>query len=105
MNQATLINPQTGPLDDEEQGIVDAFERDNIAPTPATKAQRAQAKTVASQTLKREERINIRLSRADLSGLKDKAGELGMPYQTLVSAVLHQYVTGRLASTVSSGVV
>jgi predicted DNA binding CopG/RHH family protein len=104
MTQATLAKPQTSPLDDEEQGIVDAFERGTLVATPATKAQRAQAKTIASQTLKREERINIRLSRADLNGLKDKAGELGMPYQTLVSAVLHQYVTGRLSGNAGTGV-
>jgi hypothetical protein len=45
-----------------------------------------------------------RLSRADLSDLKDKVAELGMPYQTLVSAVLHQYVTGRLIGSAATGV-
>ena len=40
--------------------------------------------------------MNIRLSPNDLKRLKVKAMEEGMPYQTLVSSVIHKYVTGRL---------
>lgn len=104
MNNATSKALKNAALDADEQEILDAFDSGTITAKPATKAQRAQAKSIASQTLKREERINIRLSRADLTGLKDKACELGMPYQTLVSAVLHQYVTGRLAANTSTGI-
>ena len=48
-------------------------------------------------TLKKDQRINIRLSSNDLEALKTSAVELGLPYQTLVSSVLHQYVAGSLA--------
>ncbi|MFP4486027.1 MAG: CopG family antitoxin, partial [Campylobacterales bacterium] len=51
---------------------------------------------IARNTLKKDKRINIRLSTSDLEALKTNAVELGLPYQTLVSSVLHQYVTGRL---------
>jgi len=33
--------------------------------------------------------------------IKTTAVELGLPYQTLVSSVLHQYVTGRLVQKAS----
>ena len=102
--KATLINQADTALDTEEQEILDAFEQDVIVPVSASKAQRAAAKTIANRTLKRDERINIRLSSMDLGALKSKAGELGMPYQTLVSAVLHQYVTGRLVPSASAAV-
>jgi predicted DNA binding CopG/RHH family protein len=45
----------------------------------------------------KEARINIRLRSATLAGLKARAEEAGMPYQTLASAVLHQVATGRLS--------
>ena len=99
-----LNNRADTALDAEEQEILDAFDRDEIVPVNATQAQRAAAKAIANKTLKRDERINIRLSSMDLGALKSKAGELGMPYQTLVSAVLHQYVTGRLAPSASTAV-
>ena len=41
-------------------------------------------------------RINIRISEKDLTDLKIKAREEGLPYQTLVSSVLHKYLNGRL---------
>jgi predicted DNA binding CopG/RHH family protein len=40
--------------------------------------------------------INIRISEPDLTRLKKKAEEEGMPYQTLISSVLHKYITERL---------
>jgi predicted DNA binding CopG/RHH family protein len=40
--------------------------------------------------------INIRISELDLAGLKRTAQEEGVPYQTLISSVLHKYLSGRL---------
>lgn len=40
--------------------------------------------------------INIRISEPDLTRLKKKGEEEGMPYQTLISSVLHKYITERL---------
>jgi predicted DNA binding CopG/RHH family protein len=37
-----------------------------------------------------------RVSPNDLKRLKVRAMEDGMPYQTLVSSIIHKYVTGRL---------
>jgi hypothetical protein len=54
---------------------------------------------VSRATLKRDKRMNIRVSSMDMLGLQTKAAKLGMPYQTLVSSVLHQYLTGRLKSS------
>ena len=53
--------------------------------------------SLQKKTLKKDQRINIRLSSNDLEALKTSAVELGLPYQTLVSSVLHQYVAGSLA--------
>lgn len=40
--------------------------------------------------------MNIRIAGKDIQLLKTKALEIGIPYQTLVSNILHQYVTGKL---------
>ena len=55
-----------------------------------------QFKLAAKNTLLKDQRMNIRIAQRDLEGLKAKALEEGMPYQTLVSSVLHKYVTGKL---------
>lgn len=53
-------------------------------------------KKAAKNTLLKDQRMNIRIAQRDLEGLKTKALEEGMPYQTLVSSILHKYVTGKL---------
>jgi len=40
--------------------------------------------------------INIRISEAVLAELKKRSLEEGIPYQTLISSVLHKFVTNRL---------
>ena len=50
----------------------------------------------ARETLQKDKRINIRMSGRDLLSLKRKANRFGLPYQTLISSILHQYVSGDL---------
>lgn len=40
--------------------------------------------------------INIRISEYDLEKLREKAAREGIPYQTLVSQVIHKYIHDRL---------
>ena len=51
----------------------------------------------AKATFRKDRRINIRISSKDLEALQKRALEEGIPYQTLISSVLHKYVSGRLA--------
>jgi len=50
----------------------------------------------ASETALKDYRINVRISKRDVEALKTKALEEGIPYQTLVTSILHKYVTGRI---------
>ena len=50
----------------------------------------------ARNTFKKDQRMNIRISKTDLDGIKARAAEEGIPYQTLVAAIIHKYVSGRL---------
>jgi len=67
-----------------------------VVPLVAAEKRRIQA--IAKATLDKTRNINIRLSERDVLKLKAKAIEEGMPYQTLVSSVLHKYTTGALSS-------
>ncbi len=50
----------------------------------------------ARATLKKDRRVNIRVSGKDLEALQKRALEEGIPYQTLIGSILHKYVSGRL---------
>jgi len=50
----------------------------------------------ARKTLLKDQRMNIRIAKRDLDKLKAKAMQEGMPYQTLVSSILHKFIYGSL---------
>ncbi len=80
-------------LDKEEQELLDAIERSDFKPIPNLKAEIKRFRTAAKATLSRSKNINIRLSERTLHKLKVKAAEKGLPYQTLVASLLHQYTS------------
>ena len=49
-----------------------------------------------SRTFKNFQFIWVRMSSKDLEELQTIAVEDGLPYQTLISSILHRYVAGRL---------
>ena len=83
-------------LDKEEQEILKAYEADELQQAPDFEERKARHQQYAEAMFKKDARINIRLSSKDLRGLQKKALAEGIPYQTLVSSILHKYVEGRL---------
>ncbi len=83
-------------LDKEEQEILESFERGEWKSVPEVESEIYKHRVYARNTLKKDKRINIRISSKDLSEIQTLAIEDGLPYQTLISSILHRYVTGRL---------
>jgi len=50
----------------------------------------------ARSAFQKDRRVNIRISTKDLEGIQNRAVEEGIPCQTLISSILHKYVSGRL---------
>lgn len=82
-------------LDREEQEILDAFEAGEFK-SVMTPARKRAVQAAADETLKKDKRINIRISSRDLVALQRKAAKEGVPYQTFVASILHKYVSGSL---------
>ena len=81
-------------LNKEEKNILNAYEKGNSPSIPNIKKEMGKYRQYAKHTLKKNKRINIRLSERDLIHIQRKAVEEGLPYQTLVSSILHKYITG-----------
>ena len=94
--KAKPVNQAKQKMDAEEEALLAAYEGGSLTIGPATPQEKAEARRAATATLKRDKRMNVRMSSMDMIELQTKAAKLGMPYQTLVASVLHQYLTGRL---------
>lgn len=84
-------------LDTEEQELLQAFESGALKRVANVKAEIKRHKEYAAATFQKDSRINIRISSKDLRALQKRALSEGLPYQTLISSLLHKYVEGRLA--------
>lgn len=89
-------------IDSFEKEILGAYEKGKLKSTSPSKAKLAKFKAAATATFLKEKRVNIRLSAPDLMDIQARALEEGMPYQTLITSVLHKFVSGRLVESPSS---
>jgi predicted DNA binding CopG/RHH family protein len=83
-------------LDREEKELLDSFENDEWQPVKNFEREKEAARKTAANTLRKDVRINIRLSSSDVSNIKQMAAYEGLPYQTLIASILHKYASGHL---------
>ena len=86
-------------LDAYERELLELDESGKISLNPIDAIEKSTLMEAARETLQKDKRINIRMSGRDLLSLKRKANRFGIPYQTLISSILHQYVSGDLKPT------
>jgi predicted DNA binding CopG/RHH family protein len=84
--------------DDEERDLITAYESGEFRPVEDQEAAKQTAVQAARRYLRKDARVNIRLSSADLEMLKRRAAEEGLPYQSLIASILHKYVSGNTPS-------
>ena len=85
------------PIDQEEKDLMESIERDEWQPVKNIDQEKEKAVEAARNTLKKDKRINLRLTQKDYHQIQIKAIEEGIPYQTLISSLVHKYLNGSLA--------
>jgi predicted DNA binding CopG/RHH family protein len=82
-------------LDADEKEVFESVERGEWKSTGGKK-ERTRYSRYAKATFRKDRRLNIRLSSKDLEAIQKRALAEGLPYQTLISSLLHKYASGRL---------
>jgi predicted DNA binding CopG/RHH family protein len=82
-------------LDTDEKELLESVERGEWKSTGG-RGERARYSRYAKATFRKDRRLNIRLSSKDLEAIQKRALAEGLPYQTLISSLLHKYASGRL---------
>lgn len=80
----------------DEAEILKSFENQEWQAVDNLEEAKSRYKSYAELSVKKDKRINIRISSRDLTEIQAKALSEGIPYQTLISSVLHKYVEGSL---------
>ena len=84
--------------DKEEKAIVDLYKRGKMRLFSPSKQELDAIRKTARKTITKNKRITIRLYDHDYQGIQKKALEIGLPYQTLISGIIHRYIEGDLIS-------
>ena len=80
----------------EEKQLADAYDDGTLQVESQSHDLLALLAKAGENTFKKDKRINIRLSSHDLIGIQRRAARKGVPYQALISGLIHQYVEGDL---------
>jgi predicted DNA binding CopG/RHH family protein len=83
-------------LTKEEKEILDSFEKGEWVPVADLSKRKRELAEYARNTLRKDKRLNIRISERDLIELQRKAVKEGLPYQTYVSSIIHKFINGTL---------
>ena len=85
-------------FDPEENEILEAYESGRMKISKISDKELAAIKAAASSTFKKDKRVTIRLYDHDFQGIQKKALQMGIPYQTLISGIIHRYIEGDFIS-------
>jgi predicted DNA binding CopG/RHH family protein len=83
-------------LDRQERELLKSFDRGEWRPVKTLGRETREYRKAAAATLRKDQRVNLRISKPDLDAIRLRAAEEGLPYQTLIASVLHKYASGRL---------
>ena len=87
----------------EEKEIIESIENGEWRSIDNLEDMKKKLIIAASETAIKDYRINVRISKRDVEALKTRALEEGIPYQTLVTSILHKFVTGKLEESSHKG--
>lgn len=83
-------------LDKEEQELLDSYEKGSLVVRKPSPEELQSITKKAKKTLKKDKRVTIRLYEHDYVGIQKKAFEVGLPYQSLISSLIHRFVEGEI---------
>lgn len=83
-------------LDPDEKELLEEIERDEWRSAISGQSDLDELQQAARRTLRKDKRVNIRISERDLASIRKIALEEGIPYQTLISSIIHKYVNKRI---------
>lgn len=83
-------------MSNDEQALINSVEQGEWQSAANLNALKKSLMQAATETALKDTRINIRMAKRDVSAIKTKALEQGIPYQTLIASVLHKYATGQV---------
>lgn len=79
-------------MNKNEKALLKSYDNGKWKPLKNLKSRKELYTEYAKAALRKDKRLNIRMSSRDIEGIQKIAVNEGIPYQTLISSILHKYV-------------
>ena len=86
----------TAKISAEEKAIIDYVESDLTSSVDNVESEKKRYAKIALTQMNKKKAVSIRLLESDIERIKAKSVNQGMPYQTLITSLIHQYATGKI---------
>lgn len=86
----------TAKLSAEEKAIVEYVESDRAISIDNVENEKKRYTKLACAQMNKKKAISIRLLESDIERIKAKSLSQGLPYQTLISSLIHQYANDKI---------
>ena len=86
--------------DHEELEILEAIESDKITSVDFNNEEIKKLSKETLAYLKQKKQISINMKQSDLDFIRQRANDIGISYQNIIQALVHNYATGKLKLTI-----
>jgi len=86
----------TAKLSAEEKAIIEYVESNHAISFDNVENEKKRYTQIALSQMSKKKAISIRLLESDIERIKAKSLSQGLPYQTLISSLIHQYATDKI---------
>lgn len=83
-------------LNAEEKAILKAFESGKLNSVPKLSSEKKRFCNIAKAHGNKNRRVSLRMTEWDFIRIQEEALKEGLPYQSLLSSIIHKYLTGEL---------
>lgn len=84
------------PLDNDEKELMASLTKGEWHSVSNFKKTMTEHARFFHASQRKNKHVNIRMTESDLNSVRARALQEGVPYQTLISSVVHKYITGYL---------
>lgn len=85
-------------VEDEEKALLVAFESGKLHSIPNLESEKRRIQNIAKAHGIKNRRVSLRMTEWDFKRIQEEALKEGLPYQSLLSSIIHKYLTGQISN-------
>jgi len=87
---------RTITADEYELELIESLHNNEWTSVQNLESEKTRFRQIALATLNEMQAVQIKIQREDIEAIKKRSTEIGIPFQTLISALIHNFAVGQI---------